>query len=78
MRVKKTRTEVDERIDAASITAQVKMTLQYHHSISALNAKVEMKRDVVALYGKAGNAAKLNLVSKLVNDVNGIKGERTG
>ena len=49
MRVEKTRTEVDERIDAASITARVKMTLQYHHSISALDAKVEMKHDVVAL-----------------------------
>jgi hyperosmotically inducible protein len=70
---KKKRT-VGEKIDDASITAQVKMTLLYHRSTSALNTKVETKRGMVILYGKASNAAELDLATKLANDVNGVKG----
>ena len=69
---KKTRT-TGEKIDDASITAQVKMTLLYHRSTSALNTKVETKRGVVTLYGNASNAAELNLATKLAKDVNGVK-----
>lgn len=69
----KTRT-VGEKIDDASITAQVKTTLLFHRSTSALNTKVETKRGVVTLYGKASNVAELNLATKLANDVNGVKG----
>jgi hyperosmotically inducible protein len=69
----KTRT-VGEKIDDASITAQVKMSLLFHRSTSALNTKVETKNGVVTLYGKAGNAAALDLATKLANDVNGVKG----
>jgi osmotically-inducible protein OsmY len=65
---------VGEKIDDASITAQVKMTLLSHHSTSALNTNVETKRGVITLYGKARNAAELNLATKLANDVNGVKG----
>jgi osmotically-inducible protein OsmY len=64
---------VGENIDDASITAQVKMTLLYHRSTSALNTKVETKNGVVTLYGKANNAAELNLATKLAEDVNGVK-----
>jgi Predicted periplasmic or secreted lipoprotein len=70
----KTKTSIGEDIDDASITAQVKMTLLYHRSTSAINTKVETKRGVVTLYGKASNAAELNLATKLANDVNGVKG----
>jgi osmotically-inducible protein OsmY len=70
--LKKTET-VGENIDDASITAQVKMTLLYHRSTSALNTKVETKDGVVTLFGKAGNAAELNLATKLAKDVNGVK-----
>jgi hyperosmotically inducible protein len=63
-----------EKIDDASITAQVKMTLLYHYSTSALNTKVETKLGVVTLYGKASNAATLKLATRLANDVNGVKG----
>jgi len=69
---KKTET-VGEDIDDASITAQVKMTLLYHRSTSALNTKVETKNGVVTLYGKASNAAELNLATKLAKDVDGVK-----
>jgi len=65
---------VGEKIDDASITAQVKMTLLYHRSTSAINTKVETKRGVVTLSGKAGNAAEKDLATKFANDVNGVKG----
>jgi osmotically-inducible protein OsmY len=70
---KKTQT-VGDKIDDASITALVKMTLLYHRSTSALNTKVETKGGVVTLYGKAGNAAEKDLATKLASDVNGVNG----
>ena len=69
----KTRPRVVEKIDDASITAQVKMALLFHRSTSALNTKVETNDGVVTLYGKASNAAEKDLVNKLVNDINGVK-----
>jgi osmotically-inducible protein OsmY len=70
---KKTRT-VGEKIDDASITAQVKMALLFHRSTSALNTTVATKRGVVTVGGRARNAAEKDLVTKLVNDINGVKG----
>jgi hyperosmotically inducible protein len=64
---------VGNKIDDASITAQVKMTLLFHRSTSAVNTKVETKRGVVTLYGKASNVAEKDLVTKLANDVNGVE-----
>jgi hyperosmotically inducible protein len=69
---KKTRT-VGEKIDDASITAQVKMTLLYHRSTSALKTSVTTKKGVVTLSGKAKNAAEKDLATKFANDVNGVK-----
>jgi hyperosmotically inducible periplasmic protein len=62
-----------ETIDDASITAQVKMTLLSHRSTSALNTTVTTTEGVVTLGGKAKNAAEKDLVTKLVNDINGVK-----
>ena len=70
----KKKRSVGEKMDDASITAQVKMTLLYHRSTSALKTKVETKRGAVTLYGKAANEAELNLATKLANDVYGVKG----
>jgi hyperosmotically inducible protein len=64
---------VGEKIDDASITAQVKMTLLYHRSTSALNTNVKTKNGVVTLRGKAKNAAEKKLATKFVNDVKGVK-----
>jgi hyperosmotically inducible periplasmic protein len=64
---------VGQSIDDASITAQVKMTLLYHRSTSAVNTTVETKKGVVELGGKARNAAEKDLASKLVSDVYGVK-----
>jgi hyperosmotically inducible periplasmic protein len=60
-------------IDDASITGQVKMSLLFHRSTSARNTKVETTAGVVTLSGKAKNAAEKDLVTKLVNDINGVK-----
>ena len=68
----KTRT-VGEKIDDASITAQVKLTLLYHRSTSVLNTSVTTKKGVVTLGGKASNAAEVELATKLAKDINGVK-----
>jgi osmotically-inducible protein OsmY len=64
---------VGEKVDDASITAQVKMTLLFHRSTSALNTKVKTENGVVTLRGKAKNAAEKELATKFVNDVKGVK-----
>jgi osmotically-inducible protein OsmY len=64
---------VGEKIDDASITSLVKMTLLYHRSSSALHTEVTTKRGVVTLVGKADNEAQLNLAGKLALDVRGVK-----
>jgi len=72
--IKKDKDEtVGEKIDDASITAQVMMTLRNHRSTSAVTTKVKTKNGVVTLSGKAGNAAEKDLVSKLAGDVNGVR-----
>lgn len=61
-----------EKIDDASITAQVKMSLLSHHSTSALKTKVQTTDGVVTLRGLAKNEAEKALVTKLVTDINGV------
>ncbi len=63
---------VGESIDDASITAQVKMSLLFHRSTSAINTKIETSKGEVTVYGKARNAAEKDLVTKLASDVNGV------
>jgi hyperosmotically inducible periplasmic protein len=62
-----------EKIDDASITAQVKLTLFLHKATSWLDTKVDTTDGVVTLRGKAHNAAEKGLVTKLVSDVHGVK-----
>lgn len=61
-----------EKIDDASIIAQVKLALLSHHSTSAVNTKIAVTDGVVTISGVAKNEAEKVLVSKLVNDVNGV------
>jgi osmotically-inducible protein OsmY len=65
-------TTVGEKIDDASITAQVKSSLMAHRSTSALHTKVSTADGVVTLSGIAKNAAEKSLVTKLADDVNGV------
>src|SRR5271170_7955538 len=61
---------VSEKIDDASITAQVKATLLAHRSTSALRTKIETADGVVTVSGIARNEAEKALVTKLINDIN--------
>ena len=63
---------VGDKIDDASITAQVKSSLLSHHSTSALKTSVSTTDGVVTLSGIAKNAAEKSLVTKLVTDINGV------
>jgi len=64
---------VGQKIDDASVTAQVKMTLLYHRSTSALHTKVNTKKGVVTLSGKAKSRAEKDLAAKFSRDVKGVK-----
>jgi osmotically-inducible protein OsmY len=66
-------TTIGEKIDDASITAQVKGSLLSHRSTSVLNTKVSTSDGVVTLGGIAKNDAEKALVTKLVTDINGVK-----
>ena len=61
-----------EKIDDASITAQVKMSLLSHRSTSAIKTKVETTDGVVTVTGVTKNAAEKALVTKLATDVDGV------
>jgi osmotically-inducible protein OsmY len=63
---------IGEKIDDASITAQVKSALLSHHSTSALHTTVSTTDGVVTLSGIAKNDAEKSLVTKLVTDINGV------
>ncbi|MHB8882813.1 MAG: BON domain-containing protein [Thermodesulfovibrionales bacterium] len=60
-------------IDDASISAQVRTSLLLHRSTSVLRTRVVTRNGVVTLSGKAANTAEIDLVSKLVRDVKGVK-----
>ncbi|MBF0634594.1 MAG: BON domain-containing protein [Nitrospinae bacterium] len=64
---------VGEKIDDASITAQVKLALLFHRSTSAIHTTVETKRGDVTIGGSCKSTAEKDLVSKLVSDVSGVK-----
>jgi hyperosmotically inducible protein len=63
---------IGDKIDDASITAEVKSSLMSHHSTSALRTSVSTADGVVTLGGVARNDAEKSLVTKLVTDINGV------
>jgi hyperosmotically inducible protein len=63
---------IGDKIDDASITAQVKSSLLSRHSTSALHTGVTTTDGVVAITGIAKNDAEKSLVTKLVTDINGV------
>ena len=76
MTIAKTPTKPDEtigeKIDDASITAQVKSSLMSHRSTSAMHTKVSTTDGVVTIGGIAKNEAEKSLVTKLATDINGV------
>ncbi|MHB8894903.1 MAG: BON domain-containing protein [Candidatus Geothermincolia bacterium] len=63
---------VGEKIDDASITAQVKMSMLFHRSTRVFKTHVETDNGVVTLTGTTKNLAEKDLITKLVEDVNGV------
>ncbi len=61
-----------EKIDDASVTAQVKMALTAHRGTSTVRTKVETRDGTVTLTGIAKNDAEKSLVEKLANDIRGV------
>lgn len=64
---------IGEKIDDASIAAQVKTALKTHRSTSSLSAGVVVRNGEVSLTGIAANAAEKTLVTKVVGDIHGVK-----
>lgn len=62
-----------ERSDAWLIT-KVKNTLVLHQNVSATGTEVLAKDGTIILRGAATSAAQKDLATKLVNDVQGVKG----
>ncbi len=61
-----------EKIDDASVTAQIKTALLTHRSTSAVSTKAETRNGEVTLTGIAKNDAEKTLVTKLVTDIRGV------
>jgi len=64
---------ITEKIDDASITTQVKYALLTHKGTSALKTKLDTQDGVVVVTGVARSDAEKALVSKLAQDVRGVK-----
>jgi osmotically-inducible protein OsmY len=65
--------KIDEKMDDASITSQVKFELLDHRSTSALKTKVTTKDGVVIISGNADSDAEKDLVTKLASDIRGVR-----
>jgi osmotically-inducible protein OsmY len=63
---------VGDKIDDASITAEVKSSLMSHSATSAIHTGVTTTDGVVTLSGIAKNDAEKSLVTKLATDINGV------
>jgi hyperosmotically inducible protein len=61
-----------DKIDDASITAEVKSSLMSHSGTSAIHTGVTTTDGVVTLSGVAKNDAEKSLVTKLATDINGV------
>jgi osmotically-inducible protein OsmY len=63
---------IGDKIDDASITAEVKTALLSHHSTSALKTSVSTTDGVVTVGGIAKNDTEKSLVTKLATDIIGV------
>ena len=67
------RETMGDKIDDASITSQLKYALLTHKATSALKTKVTTNDGVVMITGEAKSDAEKSLVTKLAQDVRGVK-----
>ncbi|MBF0217629.1 MAG: BON domain-containing protein [Candidatus Omnitrophica bacterium] len=63
---------IGEKIDDASVTAQVKMAFLMRHSTSAFKTGVSTNNGVVTLTGNVASEAGKSLSGKVAGDVNGV------
>ena len=61
-----------DKIDDASITAQIKMAFLTHHSTSAFKTGVETNNGIVTLSGIASSGASKDMAAKVAGDVTGV------
>lgn len=64
---------IGEKIDDASITSQVKYALLSHKTTSALKTKLTTTDGVIGITGEATSDAEKSLVTKLAQDVRGVR-----
>jgi osmotically-inducible protein OsmY len=60
-------------VDDASITAQLKTTLLFHRSTHTMATKVTTRNGVVTLHGEALNVAEKNHVTRIAEDIKGVR-----
>ena len=70
--MKEEKQTMSEKIDDASITAQVRVAFLSHHSTSAFKTGVQTTDGVVTLTGNAVNSAAKDMAGKVATDVNGV------
>jgi hyperosmotically inducible protein len=63
---------IGDKIDDASVTAEVKSSLMSHSGTSAIHTGVTTTDGVVTVTGVAKNDAEKSLVTKLATDINGV------
>jgi len=64
---------VGEKIDDASITAQLKYALGVRRSTSALKTAITTREGVVTITGDAQNGAEKDLVTQLAKNIDGVR-----
>jgi len=62
-----------EKIDDASITAQVKASLLAHRGTHMLTTQVRTDRGVVTVRGQAKDPAERELVMRLISKIRGVR-----
>jgi osmotically-inducible protein OsmY len=67
------RNPMNETIDDASITSQLKYALLAHKGTSALKTKITTNDGVIDITGVARSDAEKSLVTKLAQDVRGVR-----
>ena len=65
--------DMGDKIDDASITAQVKGSLAISRSASAIRTEVTTRDGVVTLRGEAKNSAEKELAGKIAKDIRGVR-----
>lgn len=68
------RQTIGQRVDDASITAQVMLALMSRRSTRTVDAIVDTTNGIVTVRGTAKNASEKDLVTKIITDVQGVRG----